>query len=196
MFSRYIMPKMLATAMLLPALAQHAQAGSPATLRQDRFEAYNSMQAGANTRAPFAFIRYCVASPHACRTSEARTLAWTPEDRRLVSEVNIRVNRSIRPQNDQGRDRWNANVTVGDCEEFALTKRERLIKAGLPASALRMAVATTRSGEGHAVLVVSTHAGDFILDNRSDRIALWHETDLTFLKIASPEDPRLWNRLA
>ncbi|WP_168990570.1 transglutaminase-like cysteine peptidase [Aureimonas flava] len=177
------------------ALLSHAEAGSLAPLRQERALPQSRMEEGINTRAPFAFIRYCVASPQACRVGKPETVEWSPSVRALVTEVNRSVNRSIRPVSDGLSDVWQANVAAGDCEEFALTKRERLLKMGLPASALRMAVATTASGEGHAVLVVSTPSGDFVLDNRLDRILLWHQTDLTFLKIASSQDPRLWRRL-
>ncbi|MBB3938011.1 transglutaminase-like cysteine peptidase [Aureimonas phyllosphaerae] len=165
-------------------------------MRQEKAAAYLKMQEGNNTRAPFAFIRYCVTSPDACRIGQQRTVDWTPGIKALVGHVNRSVNRGIRPVSDRGRDVWQANVAVGDCEEFALTKRERLMKEGMPASALRIAVATTGSGEGHAVLVVSTADGDFVLDNRNDQILIWHQTDLTFQKIASAEDPRLWHRLA
>ncbi|WP_082653549.1 transglutaminase-like cysteine peptidase [Aureimonas sp. AU22] len=193
---RDILSRILSTVLVSGALLTHADAGSLAPLRQERASPHPRLQEGINTRAPFAFIRYCVASPQACRVSGRETMEWTPNVRDLVTEINRSVNRSIRPVNDKGGDIWQANVAAGDCEEFALTKRERLLKMGLPASALRMAVATTASGEGHAVLVVSTPSGDFVLDNRLDRILLWHQTDLTFLKIASSEDPRLWHRLA
>lgn len=185
----------LSTAAFGCLLLSTADAGSLAPLRQEGAWPQARLQEGSNTRAPFAFIRYCVASPYACRVGEVRTVEWTPEVRALVAQVNASVNRSIRPVNDRGTDTWQANVAAGDCEEFALTKRERLLKLGLPASALRMAVASTAEGEGHAVLVVSTPSGDFVLDNRLDRIALWHDTDLTFHKIASSQDPRLWHRL-
>lgn len=193
---RKTLAKILSTAVVTGAMLSQAEAGSLASLRQDHLVPQARLQEGLNTRAPFAFIRYCVASPEACRVGGSGNLEWTSEMQALVARINTSVNRTIRPVNDRAGDVWQANVAAGDCEEFALTKRERLLKMGLPASALRMAVATTASGEGHAVLVVSTPSGDFVLDNRLDRILLWHQTDLTFLKIASSADPRLWHRLA
>ena len=195
MFGRDNFARILSASILTGAMLSSAQAGNLAGLRPDRAAAYHKIQDGANTRAPFAFIRYCVASPASCRVGTPRVVSWS-DVQGTVTRVNRGVNRSIRPVNDRNGDVWQANVAAGDCEEFALTKREQLLKAGLPASALRMAVASTPSGEGHAVLVVATAEGDFVLDNRLDRIALWHETDLTFHKIASAEDPRLWHRLA
>ena len=171
-----------------------ADAGGIAGMARHGVASYKQMHEGPNTLAPFAFIRYCVNTPAACRPSQAEKLDWSWRNKAIVVRVNRWVNRSIRPINDQG-DSWDANVRSGDCEDFALTKRLALLKAGLPASALRIAVATTASGEGHAVLVVKTNAGDFVLDNRSNRMLMWHQTDLTFIKIASAENPRLWRQL-
>lgn len=163
-------------------------ARSSATLQK------RTLREGNNTLAPFAFIRYCVSNPNACRPSGTGSVDWSNDTKSLVVAVNQRVNRSIRPVNDK-QDEWRSGVKAGDCEDFALTKRESLLKAGIPASALRIAVARTAEGEGHAVLIVKTSEGDFVLDNRTNQMLAWHKTDLTFIKIATAEDPRLWRWL-
>ena len=89
-------------------------------------------------------------------------------------------------------DVWQVGVAAGDCEEFALTKRRNLIALGWPSRALRIAVARTGSGEGHAVLVVKSSRGDLVLDNRTDEIKPWTQTDLRWVKIQSGDNPRLW----
>ncbi|KQT80939.1 hypothetical protein ASG54_05645 [Aureimonas sp. Leaf460] len=171
-----------------------ATAGGAAGLARNGLGSYKPMREGASVLAPFSFIRYCVSSPEACPVGDGRTLDWSESTKALVSSVNRQVNRRIRPVNERG-DTWSANVASGDCEDFALTKRQALLEAGLPSSALRIAVATTSTGEGHAVLVVKTEAGDFVLDNRIGRVLPWHQTDLRFIKITSAENPRLWRRL-
>lgn len=176
------------------ATAPVAQAGGAAGLSRASIGTFKPMKEGTNVLAPFAFIRYCVDRPAACPTGEARTLEWTKDNKSLVDRVNRQVNRAIRPVNERG-DTWSDFVATGDCEDFALTKRHKLIQAGVPASALRIAVATTASGEGHAVLVVKTEAEDFVLDNRSNKLVPWYDTDLRFIKITSAENPRLWRRL-
>jgi predicted transglutaminase-like cysteine proteinase len=98
----------------------------------------------------------------------------------------------MRPVYDKGDDTGSAGGGAGDCEDFALTKRRKLIQQGIPASALRIAVAMTPSGEGHAVLLVRTRAGDFVLDNRTNRMLKWNQTDLSWVKIASAENPMIW----
>lgn len=112
--------------------------------------------------------------------------------RSQLESVNRSVNRSIRPKNDRGKDVWAINVSAGDCEDYALTKRARLIRMGFPAGALRMAVARTSSGEGHAVLVVRSSDGDLVLDNRHSTIRRWGQTDLRMVSVATA-NPLRWS---
>lgn len=53
----------------------------------------------------------------------------------------------------------------GDCEDYALEKRARLIALGWDRSALTLAVADVPRAGVHALLVVQTDHGDFVLDN-------------------------------
>lgn len=146
------------------------------------------------TLAPFAFVRFCRDNTSSCVAGGGDSLvAMTPTLRSELRHINLSINRAIAPQNDdEGMDVWAADVTSGDCEDYVLTKRERLIEAGWPARSLRIAVAKTRSGEGHAVLVVRTSEGDLVLDNRSSAIRAWNQTDLIWIKIQSGDNPRLW----
>ena len=75
-----------------------------------------------------------------------------------------------------------------------MSKRKALIAAGFPASALRLAVVKTRQGEGHAVLVVKTDKGDRILDNRTNAIRAWKQSDLRPIKIAGA-NPLSWSKV-
>jgi predicted transglutaminase-like cysteine proteinase len=149
------------------------------------------------TLAPFAQVRFCMQNPSECHTSEgASMVVLTDFNRQELVSTNNDVNHSIIGVNDQdGDDVWSVNVKSGDCEDYALTKRDHLIAKGWSPRALRIAVATTRSGEGHAVLVVKTDHGDLVLDNRTSRIKPWNETDLSWVKIQSGENPYLWYAL-
>ena len=49
-----------------------------------------------------------------------------------------------------------------------------------------------RKGEGHALLTVTTTSGDYILDNLTDRILPWDETDYKFLWRQAQFDPNIW----
>ncbi len=67
---------------------------------------------------------------------------------------------------------------------------------GFPASALLITVVLDEKNEGHAILSVSTDAGDYVLDNRRDDVLRWTDTSYTFLKRQSKQDPKVWVALA
>lgn len=147
---------------------------------------------GHGTLAPFSYVQFCVANPRECLSEIPKKAIWSPYTKAIVSTTNTTINQTVRPVNDAG-DEWSLPTKSGDCEDFALYKRSVLIKQGIPSSALRMAVALTPSGEGHAVLVLTTRSGDFVLDNRTNAILRWDRTDLHWLRIASQDDPYIWH---
>jgi predicted transglutaminase-like cysteine proteinase len=57
-------------------------------------------------------------------------------------------------------------------------------------------VVLDEAGEGHAVLMVTTDKGDFVLDNRRSEVLRWSDTHYKFLKRQSQEDPRIWLALS
>lgn len=188
--------KLTIVAIAVTSVCSVAQAGPVAGLgrglNMPRAEYINTSR---STLAPFAFVRFCRDNESDCKaTGGASSVELTPKKRAELSSVNIAVNKAIRPVNDDARlgDVWEAEVGAGDCEDYALTKKRHLIAQGWPAAALRIAVAKTPSGEGHAVLVVKTSEGDLVLDNRTAAVRPWKRTDLTWLKIQSGDNPRLW----
>ncbi|SCB61635.1 Predicted transglutaminase-like cysteine proteinase [Rhizobium aethiopicum] len=149
---------------------------------------------------PFAQVLFCAQNPAECRDNNgSAVVALTDEEMLQLKNVNSAVNRTIvgrsDPRNELNGDVWKVNVRSGDCEDFALTKRSRLIAMGWSSRALRIATAYTPSGEGHAVLVVRTDKGDLVLDNRQSSIKNWRDTDLRWDKIQSGTDPYVWYRL-
>ena len=124
-----------------------------------------SAPALARSHAPIGYQLMCLKTPAECKGGGAASVRATTEIMNKLITVNAHVNRAIRPTNDTGADVWSVNVSTGDCEDYALTKRRALINAGVPASSLRIAYVKTRSGEGHAILVVKTSNGDYVLDN-------------------------------
>ena len=147
-----------------------------------------------STLAPMAFVKYCSRNKNRCKAGEAEEIKLSNTVFSTLEKINHQVNRSIRPRNER-KDVWQDNVTVGDCEDYALTKRAKLMDLGFSASALRIAVATTPSGIGHAVLVVSTDRGDFVMDNRNGELKAFDHTDLTWLKIQGQKNPLFWHEV-
>jgi predicted transglutaminase-like cysteine proteinase len=59
----------------------------------------------------------------------------------------------------------------GDCDDYAMEKRFRLIEAGVPVEDLRLASCLVETGERHLVLLCTDEdGGDWILDNRQPAI--------------------------
>lgn len=146
------------------------------------------------TLPPFAFAKFCSDQSDQCDIrGENAPVSLTKERRLFLQRINAQVNKDIRYTDDPSdKDLWRAGVKAGDCDDYALTKRQRLLDAGWPSSALRVATARTEEGIGHAVLVVSTIEGDFVLDNRTNVMKPWYATRLHWIKIQSQDDPRKW----
>jgi len=144
--------------------------------------------------APVGFQIFCLTNRSHCRGGGAEQVRLTQAVLSTLQSVNAQVNRSISPSNDR-QDVWSLGVTRGDCEDFVLAKRAALIRAGLPASALRIAAATTRSGIGHAVLIVRTNEGDLVLDNLNGAVKLINQTSLRWVAMTLA-DGRSWRRIA
>ena len=73
-----------------------------------------------------------------------------------------------------------------------LLKKKILLSKGIPEEALRITVVLDEHSEGHAVLTLTSAAGDYILDNRRNEIRAWADTGYTMLKRQSAQDPRKW----
>lgn len=147
-----------------------------------------AMSVGAHTSQPIGHYRFCRTHRGECAI-RARSLEperMTIALRQRLAEINAQVNRSIRPLSDTAqfgsREVWSYPVAAGDCEDYALLKRRMLHKAGIPLSNLLMTLVRKPDGEGHAVLTVRTDQGDFVLDNRRERILRWDRTGYRFVK--------------
>jgi predicted transglutaminase-like cysteine proteinase len=104
-----------------------------------------------------------------------------------IVQINEKVNGTILSVADQDHwgvvDRWDyPDDGLGDCEDIQLLKRKLLVDTGLPRRALRMTVAIDEQDAGHAVLMVRTDFGDFILDNKKDAVLPWQETGYGYVK--------------
>ncbi len=119
----------------------------------------------AASKAPLGYQLMCLKTPSECKGGGTSVAKATDGTITLLKRVNAQVNAAITPRNDGGADVWNASASAGDCEDYLLAKRRALIKAGISASALRIAHVKTRGGVGHAILVVKTTRGDYVLDN-------------------------------
>lgn len=144
----------------------------------------------AGVPVPLGFRMMCLSTPEECLGGGDSEVQATDEVMATLKRVNAEVNRSIRPQAG-GPVTWRVGVSAGDCDEYAATKRNRLIRAGIPPSAIRFAFVKVRS-EGHAIVVVRTSRGDFVLDNLHHAVRPLAQTGYRILSI-SGANPREWS---
>lgn len=87
-----------------------------------------------------------------------------------VKQVNWLVNTKIEYRTDLDNynkaEFWQAAEQSGDCEDYALAKRKMLLDMGVDPKLVKLATAWVETEGYHAVLIVSTTSGDFVLDNR------------------------------
>ncbi|RBI83867.1 transglutaminase [Rhodosalinus halophilus] len=146
---------------------------------------------------PVQYAEFCARHPDDCVLSGPARVA---DARERLARVNREVNDSIRLLADQEclgvEEHWDyPRKGVGDCEDFALEKRRRLVAAGLPSAALTMAIVHHRTEYfGHAVLLAETERGTLVLDNLTDALRCWSATPYRFERRERPDG--LWTRFA
>ena len=150
------------------------------------------------TLAPFQHVRFCLRYPSDCKSNatENERIDLDARTTELLKRVNHSVNMSIIPTpksyGPNLGDGWTIAPDMGDCNDYAVTKRHELLENGLPSKALRLSVVKTASGIGHLVLVVVTTKGDIVMDNLTEVIRPWQSTDYHWLKIQSATDSKFW----
>jgi predicted transglutaminase-like cysteine proteinase len=160
----------------------------------------DNMNVGATARTPAAWTRFCRQHRDDCLASQsaaAAMVALTPDRRQELDVINRVFNKVIEPVSDLDQygvvEHWNyAADRKGDCEDYVLEKRRRLIELGWPAASLLITVVYDKKNSGHAVLTVVTDQGDLVLDNVNDDMLLWWTSGLTFLWRQSAGDPNVW----
>lgn len=154
---------------------------------------------GRATSAPIGFVRFCAEHPYDCVPTGAAVSAihLDSQSSAELERANNLVNKTVEPATDLDHygetERWEyPDDGRGDCEDYVLAKRRMLLQRGWPASVLLITVVRDHNGDGHAVLVVVTDAGDLVLDNQDDRVLPWSETGYRFVKRQSQASPGHW----
>jgi len=156
------------------------------------------LRMGGPASKPVGHYEYCKSHRSDCRAhGGAGRLASSRMS--VLRSVNLHVNRSVKEMSDWDhygkREVWRLPVNkAGDCEDYALEKRAELMRRGYAASDLLIAVGR-RHGEPHAVLVVRTDQGDFVLDNMTDDVLPAAKTRVRISKIQSPKNSAEWVRV-
>ncbi len=162
------------------------------------------MSFGGKTAVPVGYFELCTTDAKACRASSGWIGSWSYSfgiqlDHARMNDlikVNNSVNRSMRERTDRAlyrvADKWAIGQKAGDCEDFALTKKAQLVAKGWPSSALLVALATTRAGLEHAVLIARTDHGDLVLDSLRSDIRGWSPSLYRWRTVQAPSEAWNW----
>ena len=157
---------------------------------------------GDPTLPPMAYTMFCLHYRDECRPRllfrggpvHLTDVRW--ED---LKEVNETVNSAIIPEPnelDLAAEAWLIDPKRGDCNDYAVSKRHRLLSRGWPQRTLLLSEVVTVWGKHHLVLVVRTQSGDLVLDSLSPQIRPWTRAPYRWIRIQSPSNPRYWNIVA
>lgn len=158
----------------------------------------SSMGVGKRVAQPIGQYEFCVKKPGECRQKsvDKGALKLTDKVWRQILGVNAAVNKSVRSVNDSdasgASEVWSYPNGQGDCEDFVLEKRRALGRRGISLSNLLITVVQRPNGEGHAVLTVRTDKGDYVLDNLTNSVRLWNQTNYRYLKRQSSTNSGSW----
>ncbi len=161
--------------------------------------AAGAMATGGLTSQPIGHYDFCRTNPDECsiRPNNLAPATMTDAFMRKLTSISAEVNAAVKPMSDidiYGKDEVWAypDKGVGDCEDYVLKKRRELNRTGVSLANLLITVLRKPDGEGHAVLTVRTDKGDYILDNLTDRVRRWDETDYIFLKRQAIDNTGRW----
>lgn len=153
---------------------------------------------------PIGHTRFCLRYPDDCGTHVIdlpdKSVTLTPGRWIELNKVNEEVNRAIVAAVTPGNgatEEWLISPTVGDCKDYAVTKRHQLLALGWPSGSLLLAEVIVPDGEHHLVLVVRTNDIDLVLDNLNGNIRPVGETyrQYQWVRIETIENPKLWARV-
>lgn len=152
------------------------------------------------TNPPIGHYEFCKANTSKCGpTNDSGPMSLTEAKWKTLLKVNYTANSSIEPLTDQEiygvEEKWVYPKTVGDCEDYVLLKQKMLVERGFSPADLLITVVLQPNGDGHAVLVVRTDRGDFVLDNMRNKVLLWSDTEYTYLKRQSTKNAAQWVKI-
>lgn len=149
---------------------------------------------------PTQYMAFCEQRPDSCLLAGEAVLEWTPQLHALLSSINAEVNADIDFVADQDNlgveESWDLPLDCrADCEDFALEKRERLRNIGIPGASLTMVIAFHEvEFFPHAILLVETTTGTWVLDNLHDEVMCWDALPYRYTRRERPDGQ--WIRFA
>lgn len=158
------------------------------------------LKTGGVTKTPAGHYHYCKRGGRHCGGQKVHAPIQLNSKRwSQLKSINAQVNRAIKPATDMQtngvEEHWSIPRTYGDCEDYSMLKRSKLIRAGFKPSQLSLAKVRQRNGEAHVVLVARTSEGDFALDNLTNRVQHVSQTGHRFLAMQSATNASQWLKI-
>jgi predicted transglutaminase-like cysteine proteinase len=179
--------------------SQAAFFGLPRALK---YQLDERVHLGSPVLPPIGHSRFCLTYPDDCQVHSIdfrhRNIELTMARWNELNAVNREVNRSIEPYveiESATVEQWRISPALGDCKDYAVTKRHELLKRGWPSRALLLSEVIVPTGEHHLILVVRTKAADLVLDNLNANIRPAPKTyaQYQWVRMESPQNPMFWN---
>ena len=161
-----------------------------------------SLQANPNMHrtAPRGYVAFCARDPTFCQGTGAHSVRLTARGWRELLQINDRINATLTLLNDHTSvavsDDWVVPTSPrpgADCKHYVLAKKAELVALGWPKPALRIGLVEGFGGfSRHAVLLVDTDQGVFVLDNVTRKVLPWSEADYRWISVQVSTDPDRW----
>ena len=133
------------------------------------------------------YAAFCKRNPGQCDMTGKAVIQLNRKLKHSISEVNAAVNKAVRcllaDKLLHGEEEYWAYPVAGrgDCEDIALEKRRRLAALGLPRASMTIAIVQIRKTmASHAVLLIETTTGTWVLDNLTNKISAWSEVPYNY----------------
>lgn len=129
-------------------------------------------------REPPGALAFCMSRPDDCQTTDTQPLVETADvddaTRLLVQTVDVQVNKAIWSDARWGKQpalfaEWKISPESGVCHDYAVTKLDLLLKAGIIRDTLSLAWVRV-AGASHLVLLVKIDGEIFVLDSLNDKL--------------------------
>ena len=173
------------------------------SLRRPREANIDRISFDTHALAPMAFVRFCKRYPKDCKVSG---MAFRPKPVELTKArkaelimVNREVNHAISPKenvNGVMAEEWLVSPRAGDCNDYAVTKRHKLLARGWPSRSLLLAEVVIPAGEHHLVLVVRNRADDLVLDNLNPHVRPVSQVHYEWVRAQEAKNPKFWSTVS
>lgn len=145
---------------------------------------------------PTGYISLCKERPPFCvrdRAQVSHTLpyATNPMTLQILQRVNTKWNARIKAVVDNG-EHWTGSTLQGDCEEFAIAKRNDLLSRNFLPSQVLLVRVLDKEGAGHLITAVRTDVGIYILDNLYANILTFEESGYVLTSRQREDNPHEW----